>query len=1333
MLTIGRLKYGDLLMSGEIDERLPNYTNGLHIHYPFDYTLNGRDYNRKRNSLDIKQWSPGTFGDQGDFHSINPSSYFLEIDSYVDYESINDFSFSPDGKYLAIVHDDNPYFSLFKIENKTLDLITTFELPAEGKCVTFFPDGINIAVGYDGSPYFSILKLEEETITSVTSYTLDNYPQRILISPNGQYILANEYSSKEIKLLKKTGSVLTLEKSLELDSNIIDMEISSDGEYIVVAKYSDPGLILLRRYKGNIIEVGSYSFGDHIINSISLSKDNYLVVSHENGSNFITLLKRDKYLFNLVDEYQLSNRVNDIKFSPNDKILVLTYDSSPYIGLMKKNGDNIDMIEDYTIQEPGSKILFLPDNEHIILNSESSNLILLKFVDFIESNSIIRYINPLQNIDDMWATKVLNSSNEVHGGWENYEKPIDPSKTYRFTVWIRREDIGNAVTFFGVQPSTVTKLGEDLAETDPFFIKLSKYKVRRKNNRWLLLVAHVRPSDYSGTEEHPDTGIYDTSGRKIYSKLNDFKWAQDVTSSGHRVYVKGTAPIDGKHYFYRPRMEVLEPDSPKIMDIILGMEDTVFIPEEYNNENISFTLEGIGLHESTENLIPYPLLNTGDLLEPLDLNWGVKTKSEPGDLSREVKLKRIMRYHNYDNSFSQAVAIQNKSNDDEEMLYTDITEGFQSGDFITFSSYVKSNVSNKVRLSIEYFDQYDEKINTINSNYLTNINKFERLYVSGMIPNNTEKIRISVQGINEIGEYMEIYLPQLETKLFMTSFTDGFRNDSVCKVPFKLKAPYTINIDFTPSVPNSIEENINIISGDSISNKIWFWKNESEDFYRIRLNGDSDNEFVLPSNLVYQYNRSIITIAVGEEETRVYINGQLIDTKNIEGETEYIEYLDLSSNADIESGPNHVMHSLSIYDKVLSPEEISDLFNNKVKFRIGIDGSINGTLIEKSSYIPDDAYYWPLGEHTLDENLIFDAHKKENLVFENGYVWLTSARSQLFELHENTSSFDETVGDDFKTLVFNEDSVIYRYEFHKETNNHKGSNVSVIADRTYFFSVEIFVSPDYNGTYDEFIKIDEYPDLKIRYNLNKKGSWQKLTGTFTTTSSKTIKIFMVPCYQDNTASRGYIVFKNPMLTNTTYELPFNISSIKNSHLKFNLHEEIGLDWRTDWSIIYWKIPKGTNDIDFSGYSIESLGKLSDPAGGGYRWWGKNNNGINRIVAQLQYHDIDPNKFFNRPHMISIVRSGNNIKYRFWGVDDTIYEMNETLNITKANHFVCDEGYDLNLGGYGNINCNTIYRNLIVLKRALSDDIIEKIFNTPLKIKDSEFIYVSGTFSDGCVL
>ena len=83
-------------------------------------------------------------------------------------------------------------------------------------------------------------------------------------------------------------------------------------------------------------------------------------------------------------------------------------------------------------------------------------------------------------------------------------------------------------------------------------------------------------------------------------------------------------------------------------------------------------------------------------------------------------------------------------------------------------------------------------------------------------------------------------------------------------------------------------------------------------------------------------------------------------------------------------------------------------------------------------------------------------------------------------------------------------------------------------------------------------------------------------------------------------------------------------------------------------------------------------------------------------------------------MVSIVKQGNTITWKFWREKDVI-TYQQSITISAPNYFVTQYGYDLKLGGWDNGNPpNTYYRDLIVAKRALSDTELNAIARTQMR-------------------
>lgn len=184
-------------------------------------------------------------------------------------------------------------------------------------------------------------------------------------------------------------------------------------------------------------------------------------------------------------------------------------------------------------------------------------------------------------------------------------------------------------------------------------------------------------------------------------------------------------------------------------------------------------------------------------------------------------------------------------------------------------------------------------------------------------------------------------------------------------------------------------------------------------------------------------------------------------------------------------------------------------------------------------------------------------------------------------------------------------------------------------------------------------------------------------------------------------------------------------------LNFNLNASIGLDWSGDWSIIYYRTPQSTASNDLLGYDIDSLGSNSNSVGGGYIYWGKM-TGSDSLLGTTPAA-IDPNKYFNNRQAISIIKKGSVITFRHRFIGGVEYTRTSSSSTTVANYYVNQYGYDLKLGGWDNQGAsNAKYRDLIVVKRAISDEELKQLTQVFCSI-NSNVLRIQGNIIEGAVL
>ena len=194
---------------------------------------------------------------------------------------------------------------------------------------------------------------------------------------------------------------------------------------------------------------------------------------------------------------------------------------------------------------------------------------------------------------------------------------------------------------------------------------------------------------------------------------------------------------------------------------------------------------------------------------------------------------------------------------------------------------------------------------------------------------------------------------------------------------------------------------------------------------------------------------------------------------------------------------------------------------------------------------------------------------------------------------------------------------------------------------------------------------------------------------------------------------GFQLEKHPFPT------PYTNSSRSAAQLTFNLNVDIGLNWSTPWTILYWKKAIGT-DNELSGYSFESLGQNGNSVGGGYDYWGKI-NGANTLALKsgtLESGDADFtwNDYQYNWHLVVLRYDGSETKLNIFGVNADPIILTRAGVIPSINYYVNQQGYDFQLGGFDlSHQPAAYYRGLTIYKRELTDEYVTKYYNTKLKI------------------
>lgn len=148
-----------------------------------------------------------------------------------------------------------------------------------------------------------------------------------------------------------------------------------------------------------------------------------------------------------------------------------------------------------------------------------------------------------------------DGANNADGGWNSGDVNIDHEKMYRFTVWIKKTNSTNGVSYFGCQD--ILNL-DNSTKVNPYFWHGGLPEL----DKWYLLVGYIHASNDTSMEHYG--GIYDgATGQKVVS-ITDYKFPIGATTAVHRSYLYYDPNVNDRQYFYAPRVEVVNGEEPSL-------------------------------------------------------------------------------------------------------------------------------------------------------------------------------------------------------------------------------------------------------------------------------------------------------------------------------------------------------------------------------------------------------------------------------------------------------------------------------------------------------------------------------------------------------------------------------------------------------------------------------------------------------------------------------------------------------------------------------------------------------------------------------------------------
>jgi len=158
-----------------------------------------------------------------------------------------------------------------------------------------------------------------------------------------------------------------------------------------------------------------------------------------------------------------------------------------------------------------------------------------------------------------------DGSGGADGGWNTHYFDIDPNKTYRFSVFIKRNHaISGGHSYLGCGNNNgVCHLNTTTVKNNPYFWN----GALPYDGKWYLIVGYVYPAGSVGCN-HDSSGVYDTTtGEKIKNGIS-YCWSASTTRSYHRVYTYYNNTTLAKQWMWDARVELVEGYTDSISNLI---------------------------------------------------------------------------------------------------------------------------------------------------------------------------------------------------------------------------------------------------------------------------------------------------------------------------------------------------------------------------------------------------------------------------------------------------------------------------------------------------------------------------------------------------------------------------------------------------------------------------------------------------------------------------------------------------------------------------------------------------------------------------------------------
>ena len=193
--------------------------------------------------------------------------------------------------------------------------------------------------------------------------------------------------------------------------------------------------------------------------------------------------------------------------------------------------------------------------------------------NYFDANGIAR-----DNYDGGWATSTYGF----------YYPAIDPTKLYRFSVWVKTIESGNAAFYLGLYSANgsvnngVIVKSSGTSTTNYYSIASSGNSYANDSTAgWKLFVFHAHPTGTAIGSNHPYSGVYLANGggtTVASAPVGDVIWNANTTSAVMRSFLIGGSDRKQNTLWFQPRIDEITDGNegfPSVTELLENAPDRI--------------------------------------------------------------------------------------------------------------------------------------------------------------------------------------------------------------------------------------------------------------------------------------------------------------------------------------------------------------------------------------------------------------------------------------------------------------------------------------------------------------------------------------------------------------------------------------------------------------------------------------------------------------------------------------------------------------------------------------------------------------------------------------